>query len=178
MLLGQLLPSVSVPVVAAGGIGTGKAMAAALAAGASAVRVGTRFVAAAESEAHPRYVEKLIAAEAKDTVLTEGFSGNWPNAPHRVLRASLAAMRRAREDVLGEQVRVWEPSVRIPVHRGDSIVALRTTTGKIDAMPHWAGTSVDAVTRIQPAAEIVRELADEAERILQTSQPNRSSPAP
>src|SRR5881628_391653 len=45
-LLSEVLPSVKVPVVAAGGIGTGRAMAAALAAGASAVRVGTRFVAA------------------------------------------------------------------------------------------------------------------------------------
>jgi nitronate monooxygenase len=69
-LLGEVVPSVRVPVIAAGGIGTGRAMAAALAAGASAVRVGTRFVAAAESEAHPLYVEKLIAAEAPDTILT------------------------------------------------------------------------------------------------------------
>jgi hypothetical protein len=39
-------------------------------------------------------------------------------------------------------------------------------TGAIEAMPHWAGESVGGVTRIQPAAEIVRELADEAERLL------------
>src|SRR2546426_755377 len=52
-LLGEVLPSVKVPVVAAGGIGTGRAMAAALAAGASAVRVGTRFVAAEEAGTHP-----------------------------------------------------------------------------------------------------------------------------
>src|SRR5205823_10515392 len=87
-LLGQVLDSVRVPVVAAGGIGTGRAMAAVLATGASAVRVGTRFAAAAESEAHPRYVQRLIAAEAKDTVLTEAFSTGW-NAPHRVLRSSV-----------------------------------------------------------------------------------------
>ncbi len=67
-LLGEGLPSVHVPVVAAGGIGTGRAMAAALAAGASAVRVGTRFVAPEEADAHPAYVEKLVAAEAKDTL--------------------------------------------------------------------------------------------------------------
>src|SRR5205807_1797007 len=52
-LLGEVLPSVKVPVVAAGGIGTGRAMAAALAAGASAVRVGTRFVASEEAGALP-----------------------------------------------------------------------------------------------------------------------------
>src|SRR2546428_9641771 len=65
-LLSEVLPSVKVPVVAAGGIGTGRAMAAALAAGASAVRVGTRFVAAEEAGTHPAYVDRLIAAEAKD----------------------------------------------------------------------------------------------------------------
>lgn len=165
-LLGSVLRTVKVPVLAAGGIGTGHAMAAALAAGASGVRVGTRFVAAEESEAHPRYIERLVAAGAKDTVLTEGFSTNWPNAPHRVLRASLAAMRRAKEDVIGERAGAWDAAVRLPVHRGDAIVAMRSTTGNIDAMPHWAGTSVGAVTRVQPAAEIVRELVEEAERVL------------
>src|SRR5207248_5682729 len=58
-LLDEVLPVVGIPVVAAGGIGTARAMAAALAAGASAVRVGTRFVAAVESEAHPHYKEAL-----------------------------------------------------------------------------------------------------------------------
>ncbi len=165
-LLAQALVGVAVPVIAAGGIGTGKEMAAALEAGASAVRVGTRFVAAAESDAHPRYVERLIAAEAKDTVLTEAFSTNWPNAPHRVLRASVDAMQRAPGDVVGERVYEWAPDRRVPVHKGDSIVAMRSTTGNIDAMPHWAGESVGSVTRVQPAAEIVRELAEEAERIM------------
>lgn len=162
-LLPPVVEKVRAPVVAAGGTGTGRAMAKALAAGASAVRVGTRFVAAEESEAHPRYMERLIEAEAKDTVLTEGFSTNWPNAPHRVLRASLAAMRRTRDDVIGERENAWDPSVRVPVHRGDAIAVMRSTTGNIDAMPHWAGTSVDAVTRVQSAAEIVRELVTEAE---------------
>src|SRR5439155_654477 len=67
-LLSEVLESVHAPVVAAGGIGSGRAMAASLAAGAAAVRVGTRFVAATEAEAHPAYLEKLIAAEAKDSV--------------------------------------------------------------------------------------------------------------
>jgi len=165
-LLGQVLPAVRVPVVAAGGIGTGRAMAAALASGASAVRVGTRFVAAEESDAHPSYVTKLIEAEAKDTVLTEAFSANWKNAPHRVLRSSLEAAQDFKGDVVGERVYEWEPNVRIPVHRFASLVPVKTVTGNIDAMPHWAGESVEAVTKIQPAGDIVRELAGEAEELL------------
>ena len=90
-LLGEVISAVDVPVLAAGGIGTGRAMATALAAGADGVRVGTRFVAAAEAAAHPEYVAALIAAEAQDTVYTEAFSVGWPDAPHRVLRSSITA---------------------------------------------------------------------------------------
>src|SRR5947208_6804805 len=167
-LLGEVLPTVKVPVVAAGGIGTGRAMAAALAAGASAVRVGTRFVASEEAGALPAYVDKLIAADAKDTILTEAFSTNWPKAPNRVLRSYMKAVERFQGDVVGETAQHWAPEVRVPVRRGDSIVADRTTTGEIDAMPLWAGESVGGVKRLQPAGEIVRELADEAEALLRT----------
>src|SRR3989454_836642 len=128
-LLGEVLPSVKVPVVAAGGIGTGRAMAAALAAGASAVRVGTRFVAAEEAGTHPVYVDKLIAAEAKDTILTEAFSANWPNAPHRVLRSCVEAVERFQGEFVGETVQPWAPDVRIPVQTRASFVADKTTTG-------------------------------------------------
>jgi len=165
-LLGEVLPSAKVPVVAAGGIGTGRAMAAALAAGASAVRVGTRFVAAEEAGTHPAYVDKLIAAEAKDTILTEAFSANWPNAPHRVLRSCVEAVERFRGEFVGETAKPWAPDVRVPMRPRDSFVADKTTTGTFDAMPMWAGESVDGVKRVQKAGEIVRELAEEAERLL------------
>src|SRR3989441_1064375 len=160
--------SVKVPVVAAGGIGTGRAMAAALAAGASAVRVGTRFVAAEEAGTHPAYVEKLIAAEAKDTILTEAFSENWPNAPHRVLRSCVEAVERFQGEFVGETAKPWAPDVRVPVHVRASFVADRTTTGEVDGMPLWAGESVDGGKGVQKAGETVRELATEAEGLLRT----------
>src|SRR5256712_110210 len=165
-LLGEVLESVRVPVVAAGGIGSGRAMAAALAAGAAGVRVGTRFVAATEAAAHPAYLEKLVAADAKDTVLTETFSVGWPNAPHRVLRSSLEAAERFQGDTVGERVRPWAPDVRVPVPRFSAIPLLTTTTGHIDAMSQFAGESVGGVKGAQPAGEIVRELAGDAEGLL------------
>src|SRR5438067_8157794 len=64
-LLDEVLEVIDVPVLAAGGIGTGRAVAAALTAGASGVRIGTRFVAAREADAHPAYVDGLIAARAE-----------------------------------------------------------------------------------------------------------------
>jgi nitronate monooxygenase len=61
------------------------------------------------------------------------------------------------------------PSVvrgRVPLARFEPDVATRGTTGAIEAMPFWAGESVASVKRVQPAAEIVRKLAEEAERLL------------
>jgi nitronate monooxygenase len=164
-LLNEVLESVKIPVLAAGGIATGRSLAAVLAAGAAGVRIGTRFVAAEESEAHPIYVEALIQAEAKDTVYTEAFSVRWPDAPHRVLRSSLQAAEALQEDVIGERYIPLLDSTRT-IHRFEIGVATKYTTGAIEAMPFWAGESVSGVKKVQPAAEIVRELVDEAEQLL------------
>ena len=162
-LLSEVLEAVDVPVVAAGGIGTGRAMAAALAAGAEAVRVGTRFIAAAEAEYHPAYVDKVVAARGEDTVLTETFSVMWPNAPHRVLGSCIAAAEAFRGDVVGE-IRMGQESR--PVPRFASLAPTRETTGTVEAMALYAGQSVASVRDRTPTATIVRELADEAERLL------------
>jgi nitronate monooxygenase len=167
-LLGEVLPAVHVPVLAAGGIGSGRSMAAALAAGAAGVRVGTRFVAAEEAGAHPAYVERLVTAEARDTILTEAFSANWPDAPHRVLRSCVEAVERFRGVFVGETAQPWAPDVRVPMRPRDSFVADKTTTGDFAAMPLWAGESVDGVRGVRPAKEIVQELAGEAETLLRS----------
>lgn len=79
-------------------------MAAALAAGTAAVRVGTRFVAAEESDAHPAHVDALLLSRAEDTVLTETFCENWPDAPHRVLRSCVEAATSFKDEMVGEGV--------------------------------------------------------------------------
>ena len=81
-LLSEVLDTVDVPVLAAGGIGTGRAMAAALAAGADGVRVGTRFLAAEETEAHPAYVNALIEARPQDTVSPKHFGSAGRSMRH------------------------------------------------------------------------------------------------
>jgi NAD(P)H-dependent flavin oxidoreductase YrpB (nitropropane dioxygenase family) len=165
-LLDEVLAEVDLPVLAAGGIGTGRAVAAALTAGASGVRVGTRFVAAAEAGAHPEYVDRLIAAHAEDTVYTEAFSTNWPNAPHRVLRSCVAAAEAFEDQFVGETLDL--NGAREKLQRFGSLTVTRDTTGRIDAMSLWAGESVGAVKRVQPAAEILRELWAEAETQLRS----------
>src|SRR2546429_9902784 len=136
-LLGEVLPSVKVPVVAAGGIGTGRAMAAALAAGGSPGPAGTRLVAGGGEEGPAAPSEQGVPAEAEDTILTEAFSANWPNAPHRVLRSCVEAVERFQGEFVGETVQPWAPDVRVPVPTRASFVADKTTTGTFDAMPLW-----------------------------------------
>jgi NAD(P)H-dependent flavin oxidoreductase YrpB (nitropropane dioxygenase family) len=151
-VLAETLAVVDVPVVAAGGVGTAERLSELLAAGASAVGVGTRFVAAAEADAHPLYVEKLIAASREDTVLTECFGCDWPSAPHRVLRSAVAAaelLDRPVAALIGDR-EIARFAARPPT---------REVRGDVAAMALYAGESVDQVTRIQPAREIVAELA-------------------
>jgi nitronate monooxygenase len=154
-LLRDVVQRLQLPVLAAGGIGSAAQVAAALADGAAGVRVGTRFVVAEESNAHARYVEALLGAGADATVLTEAFSTLWPNAPHRVLRSCVEAATRLEADVAGETVVGHR---RLPVPRFAVIPPSRETTGRVDAMALYAGESVEAITRVEPARAIVAEL--------------------
>lgn len=162
-LLDEVLDEVRVPIIAAGGIGSGRSMAAALAAGASAVRVGTRFAVAEEADIHPIYVQKLIEARAKDTVLTEAFHVMLPNMPHRVLRSCVEAATAFQGEITGELVMNGK---KMPLPRWAVPCPTRETTGAIEAMVLYAGESTSMVKSVQPAATIFKELAAGAERHL------------
>lgn len=164
-LLDAVLDSADVPVVAAGGIGSARSVAAVLAAGASAARVGTRFLAAEEADVHPVYREALIAAGPADTELTSAFS-TWWDAPHRVLRSCIAEAEAVEGDdaVVGEVT--WADGNRLPIPRFCVMHPGSTTTGRIQAMALYAGESVGCVREVQPAAAIVAELAAGAEKLL------------
>jgi len=101
-LLSQVLDKVTIPVLAAGGIGSGRALAAVLAAGAAGARCGTRFVAATESGAHPVYVDALIAAQAEDSVRTNLYHVGCPLCPstHGVLRSAIEAAQELRDEIV------------------------------------------------------------------------------
>jgi NAD(P)H-dependent flavin oxidoreductase YrpB (nitropropane dioxygenase family) len=162
-LLAEVLEAVRCPVVAAGGIGGARELAAVLAAGASGARLGTRFLAAREANIHPSYLQLLQQARAEDTVLTEVFSTRWPNAPHRVLRSSVDAAMAFAGEVVGT---LPTPNGAFPVPRYGVASPTRETTGTVQAMALYAGESVGAVRRVQPAAEIVKELTDGAAAFL------------
>ncbi len=160
-LLDEVLNAVDLPVLAAGGVATPRGMAAALAAGADGVRVGTRFLLAEEASTHPDYRSAIIAAKAGDTVLTEAFKVYWPDAPHRVLRSSLDAA----SNTSGSSSGATSPSGRaIPLFAVSPPSDL--VSGPIAALPHYAGESVGAATAILPAADIISQLAEGAEAQL------------
>ncbi|HEX6492680.1 MAG TPA: nitronate monooxygenase [Candidatus Dormibacteraeota bacterium] len=156
-LLAEVLDAVDVPVVAAGGITTARGVGAALAAGADAVRIGTRFIAAEEADAHPDYVAAILAAGGDDTVLTEAYSLGWPDAPHRVLRSCVDAATGLEVELAGEMVLGGVP---MPVPRWAPAPPGRSATGHIAAMALYAGQGVGAVRSIAPAAAIVAELTE------------------
>ena len=163
-LLTQVLDKVSIPVLGAGGIGSGRSIAAVLAAGASGVRMGTRFIAAAESNAHPDYVRAIISAQAEDSVHTNRFEVECPLCPstHGVLRSALDAA----EAFQGSYVAEFAGE---PVARFRGTPPVKGFTGNIGAMACYAGQSVGEVRGVQPAAEIVAELVGDAEKHLRHS---------
>jgi nitronate monooxygenase len=157
-VLQQAVAALRVPVLAAGGIGTATEVAALLHAGAAGVRIGTRFLAANESIAHPHYIEALIQATASDTALTDTFSYGWPDAPHRVLRSSIDAAR-ATEDEFVATEDTGAEHAKVP--RFATSPPTNNLRGNIAAMAMYAGTSVSAVHTRQPAQDILNELCSD-----------------
>jgi NAD(P)H-dependent flavin oxidoreductase YrpB (nitropropane dioxygenase family) len=154
-LLLEVLANVDIPIIAAGGIGTAEAVAKVLTLGASAVRIGTRFVAAKESGAHSKYIQALIDSGAEDTVLTETFSVGWPHAHHRVLKSCVDEVNSYKGDIVGERNLA---GVKSPVPKGSIALPTKETTGHIEAMALYASGSAEAVTEVKSAADIISEL--------------------
>ncbi|HMG25552.1 MAG TPA: nitronate monooxygenase [Acidimicrobiia bacterium] len=162
-LLSAVLDTVDVPVIAAGGIGSSRTAAAAFAAGADAVRVGTRFVATQEADAHPDYAAALVDARAEDTILTDTFSVMWPDAPHRVLRSCVDRVNAVDDETVGE---IELAGTSMPVPRRSVLVPTRATSGSVDAMALYAGESVNDVAGVVPARDVVAEITTGAEELL------------
>ena len=160
------------PVVAAGGIADGRGLAAVLALGAAGAWIGTRFLASNEAAIHRRYQELLLRANETDTVYLDNlFDIRWPNAPHRTLRnktveAWEAAGRPASGQRPGEGEVIATSRSSGPIVRYQSYTPGADAEGDIDALSLWAGQGVGLVSKLQPAGDIVREIAEEARLIL------------
>ena len=153
-----------VPVIAAGGIGDARGVAAVLALGAQAALLGTRFLLADEMPIHEEYRQRLIAATETDAEWYPNlYEVGWPDASHRAIHNSTAEMwEAAGRPAPGGRPR--EGEVIAHFASGEAIVRYEPappmvgTTGEIEPLSLWAGQSVALAKRPQPAAEIVAEL--------------------
>lgn len=166
-LLCGVLDAVDVPVLAAGGIADARGVAAVLAAGASGVRMGTRFIATDESAAHPDYVTAILAAGANSTCITDAFNdcplcASAPRA--RVLVSAMDAVEAVEVDVVGT---IQDVDGDAPIPRRSWIPPTRNVTGQIEAMCMYAGESVALVNTVVPARQLVRSLAADAAALLE-----------
>jgi NAD(P)H-dependent flavin oxidoreductase YrpB (nitropropane dioxygenase family) len=177
--LAALLPAVvravaPVPVIAAGGIATGAGVAAALAAGAEGVLLGTRFLASTEAAATDEYKRRIVAARAEDTVHTHLFDVGWPDAAHRVLRnRALEAWQAAGSPPPGARPGEGTVIGRLRLGGTDEPVPRYAVTppvagfeGDHDLAALYAGESCGLVDEVLPARRIVRTLVREADRAL------------
>jgi nitronate monooxygenase len=158
-LLQEVLTLTDRPVVAAGGIATGRGMAAALVAGAAAVWIGTPLLSCTEGLNAPSLRERVRAASGDETVLTRAFDvaegAAWPERwPGRALVNDFSREWHGREDELRET-----PDARRLVVEG-------RRTGDPAHAPVYAGESVGLVTSERSATDVVRELDAEAEKAL------------
>lgn len=154
VLVPQVCDATNLPVIAAGGIADGRGVAAAFMLGACGVQLGTRFLAAEECSIHPIYKEKILKATDLCTMVTGKRLGH----PVRSLRTKFAqnyikAEYGGMPDEELENLAVG--ALRLAVREGD-----------LERGCFLAGQSAAMVKREQPAAEIVKEIMDEAEPIL------------
>lgn len=153
-LVPQICDAVSVPVIAAGGIADGRGVAAAFMLGAQAVQMGTRFLSAQECSIHPVYKEKILKATDLCTMVTGKRLGH----PVRSLRTEFA-----RDYAKAEYGGMPDEELEA---LGAGALRRAVVDGDTKKGCFLAGQVAAMVKKEQPAAEIVREVAQEAENIL------------
>ncbi len=171
VLAQEILPVITdVPVFVAGGIGRGGAMLGYLEMGAAGVQLGTRFVCATESIAHPNFKKAFIRAAARDAVPSVALDNRFPVIPVRAIvnegvrrfmdiqRDVIARFDRGELDQKAAQLEIehfWAGALRRAVIDGD-----------VEGGSLMAGQSVGMVTKEQPTAEIIQDMVEDAIRAL------------
>jgi len=174
VLAQEILPKVSkdIPVFIAGGIGRGEAIAAYLEMGAVGVQLGTRFVCADESIAHPNFKKAFIRASARDAIPSVQIDARLPVIPVRALKnremERFAAKQREVAELLDKgDIEMAEAQLQIE-HYWAGALRRAVIDGDVETGSVMAGQSVGMVTREEPVAAIIQELVDEAAAALES----------
>lgn len=185
VLIPRLAEVLNVPIIAAGGIANGAGLLAALALGASAVSIGTRFAVTAEGNWHDNYKKKALELEISDTLYSERFDGfparqlRTPGA-ERLLATSvnpiavfLQSFGIAQELGIPYPALLWQVASKGPRHIANMVRMARTLQASELARAHGdmergkvaGGMSVGLVHDIPTSAEIVERIMSEAVEI-------------
>jgi len=171
VLAQEILPQLdNVPVFVAGGIGRGEAMLAYLEMGAAGVQLGTRFVCAHESIAHPRFKRAFVRAAARDAVASTQIDPRFPVIPVRALanpaiERFIAVQRQVIDRFARGELSQKEAQLEIE-HFWAGALRRAVIDGDIESGSLMAGQSVGFVTREQSTSEILEELVDQALAVL------------
>ncbi len=167
VLAQEVLPHLrDVPVFVAGGIGRGEAIVAYLEMGAAGVQLGTRFVCAYESIAHPRFKQAFIRAGARDAVPSQQLDARFPVIPVRALandgtREFVAFQRGVIDRFARGELTQKDAQLEIE-HFWAGALRRAVIDGDVERGSLMAGQSVGLVTREQSTRAIIDELIDQA----------------
>ncbi len=152
VIIPEVVDAIRIPVIAAGGITDGRGLVASLALGAQAAMIGTRFVATIESLATAAYKQAILAGASDETIISDFASGRFA----RLLKNTFTE--------------ATKDSAPLPFGwQGSATADLFERSRQLEDPEHmalWAGQSAGRVTQILPAAEVVRQIIQEAEAIV------------
>ena len=158
-LVPQVVDAVKIPVIAAGGIGDGRGMAAAFMLGAEGVQMGTRFLVATESKIHPNYKKAVLRAKDASTLVTGEYAGH----PSRVLKNKMAKTYIGLEK---EEALKPHPDYDKLEELGTGSLRRAVIDGDSETGSFMAGEIAGMVKKEQPAAEILAEVYSQADKLL------------
>lgn len=156
VLIPQVVDAVNIPVIAAGGIGDGRGVAAAFMLGASGIQIGTRFLVATECTIHENYKDAVIKSKDIDTVVTGRSTGH----PVQVLKNKLA------REYLNLENKNASMEVLEDIGRGALKKAVKD--GDVEQGSLMAGQIAGMISKKQSAKEIIEEMFNEYENIIRS----------